>query len=467
MNISIISVTSIILRSLSLFSSFSSHFFNFSSHNIFTSWFFFFLTDGLTGERKVMKQQRFWGLLSVVLVVVGTLSERTAGSMKLVRLEEAAATEGAVCLDGSAAAYYFGAATRAQDADKWVLYFQSGGWCYKPEDCLERSRTNLGSSRGLAATITPGGILSASAKENPDFCTWNRVVLVYCDGASFAGDAAAPDVVNGTALYYRGYRNLRAVLADLAARHGLRKATQVLLTGASAGGLATVLHADQVRALLPRTVRRYKAAAMSGVFLAHANLRGEAVYEAQMRRVFAMQNASAGVAPACLAAKGAQHKHECLFAADALDHVATPVFVMNSVYDKWSLRCILTAEPVDARATQNGNCSALPGWRACISDAACTAEQLALLDRAWGDDFRATVAAHAAFARTGNGLYAYSCIDHGAEILGKWNQIAIHGVTIRAALTQWFFSDNEPAAAHTYTDCTLNGKYQCNPTCTL
>lgn len=405
--------------------------------------------------------------LCVALVVIGLLSEETVGSMKLVRLEEAARTEGAVCLDGSAAAYYLEAATVSENADKWVLYFQSGGWCYKEEDCLERSRTSLGSSRALAATISPGGILSASTKENPDFATWNRVVLVYCDGASFAGDAAAPAVVNGTALYFRGYRNVRAVVADLAARHGLGKATQVLLTGASAGGLAALLHADQVRALLPPTVRRYKAAAMSGVFLAHANLRGEAVYEAQMQRVFAMQNASAGVAARCLAAQAPGEAHRCLFGAEALGHVATPVFVMNSMYDKWSLRCILAAEPVAAQSAQNGNCSALPGWRACLSDAACTAEQLALLDSAWGDDFRATVAARpAAFARAGNGLYAYSCIDHGAEILGKWNKIAINGVTIRAALTRWFFSDNEPAAAHTYTDCFLNGKYQCNPTCT-
>lgn len=406
-------------------------------------------------------------LITTTLILLGTLNERVEGSMKLVKLEEAAKREGAVCLDGSPAAYYIEKATLSENADKWVLYFQSGGWCYKPEDCLERSRTNLGSSRDLAATISPTGILSGSAKENPDFCTWNRVVLTYCDGASFSGDAAAPAVVNGTALYYRGHRNLLAVVADLRARHGLGKATQVLLTGASAGGLAALLHADEVRALLPGTLRRYKAAAMSGVFLAHANLRGEPVYAAQMARVFAMQNASAGVAPRCLAAHTPSDAHACLFAAEALGYVESPVFVMNSVYDKWCLRCILAAAPVDAGSAQNGNCSAIPGWRACINDAACTPEQLALLDRAWGDDFRAAVAAQPAFRRAGNGLYAYSCIDHGAEILGKWNKITINGVSIREALTKWFFSEGEPAEDHTYTDCTLNGKYQCNPSCSL
>ncbi|KAK1381348.1 hypothetical protein POM88_028092 [Heracleum sosnowskyi] len=32
------------------------------------------------------------------------------------------------------------------------------------------------------------GILSNKAEENPDFYNWNRVKLLYCDGASFTGD---------------------------------------------------------------------------------------------------------------------------------------------------------------------------------------------------------------------------------------------------------------------------------------
>lgn len=45
-------------------------------------------------------------------------------------------------------------------------------------------------------------------------------------------------------IYFRGHRILDAILNALFKR-GLKEATQVLLTGCSAGGLATYLHAGR------------------------------------------------------------------------------------------------------------------------------------------------------------------------------------------------------------------------------
>eukprot|EP00966_Prymnesium_polylepis_P063037 1463027-Prymnesium_polylepis.1 len=77
---------------------------------------------------------------------------------------------------------------------------------------------------------------------NPDFCQFNRVYLKYCDGNSFSGNRADPVYVAGPTsgkspkpLYFRGRRILDAVLDTLAADYGLRTATDVLLTGCSAG----------------------------------------------------------------------------------------------------------------------------------------------------------------------------------------------------------------------------------------
>jgi O-palmitoleoyl-L-serine hydrolase len=59
-------------------------------------------------------------------------------------------------------------------------------------------------------------------------------------------------VYNNTALHMRGRRNLDAVLAYLDAVGGLlTTATDVVMTGTSAGGLATYLHADVLRRALP------------------------------------------------------------------------------------------------------------------------------------------------------------------------------------------------------------------------
>lgn len=52
-------------------------------------------------------------------------------------------------------------------------------------------------------------------------------------------------------LYFRGFRNLEAILADLVARRALKNATDLVLTGCSAGGLAAYLHADYIAALVP------------------------------------------------------------------------------------------------------------------------------------------------------------------------------------------------------------------------
>ena len=47
---------------------------------------------------------------------------------------------------------------------------------------------------------------------------------------------------------------------------GLGDAKQVLLTGTSAGGVAAMLQADNVRAMLPTTVENFKAICFAGWF---------------------------------------------------------------------------------------------------------------------------------------------------------------------------------------------------------
>ena len=56
--------------------------------------------------------------------------------------------------------------------------------------------------------------------------------------------------------YFRGKRVLDAVLDVLLTDHGLSQAEEVLLSGGSAGGLSTYLHADDVKTRLPSTVTK-------------------------------------------------------------------------------------------------------------------------------------------------------------------------------------------------------------------
>ena len=93
------------------------------------------------------------------------------------------------------------------------------------------------------------GILSNNASLNPDFYNWNRVKIRYCDGGSFTGDAVFN---NGTSLlYFKGQKIWEAIIHDLLPK-GLGKARKALLSGCSAGGLATFHHCDSFAKYLPK-----------------------------------------------------------------------------------------------------------------------------------------------------------------------------------------------------------------------
>jgi hypothetical protein len=154
-----------------------------------------------------------------------------------------------VCLDGSPGGYYFRKGLN-EGATKWIFYLEGGGWCYDEGLCVERSNTSLGSSKFWGKTASFGGLLSSHPQTNPNFYNWNLAYLKYCDGASFAGNVSSPVTYNGTTVYFRGLRILMAIFEDVLGR-GLKSATEVIITGCSAGGLATFAHIDYIRSRLP------------------------------------------------------------------------------------------------------------------------------------------------------------------------------------------------------------------------
>jgi hypothetical protein len=164
-------------------------------------------------------------------------------------MTDAAQEKGAVCLDGSPGGYYLRKGLN-EGASKWIFYLEGGGWCYNEGLCVERSNTSLGSSKFWGKTASFGGMLSSHPQTNPNFYNWNLAYLKYCDGASFAGNVSSPVTYNGTTVYFRGLRILMAIFEDVLGR-GLKSATEVIITGCSAGGLATFAHIDYIRSRLP------------------------------------------------------------------------------------------------------------------------------------------------------------------------------------------------------------------------
>ena len=373
---------------------------------------------------------------------------------------------GAFCLDGSPPGFYLRRASNALDAGRWVVYMQGGAWCDSPSSCAYRSTGHLGSSTKFAPTYPMDGVLDANASRNPTFAGWNHVLLAYCDGGSFSGDATSGlswpdphDPSRNTTLYFRGRRVLQHLLRVLSSDHGLGSAEHVLLAGGSAGGLATYLQADFVATLLPRTVTKYKAMPVSGFFLMHADRDGRSGYVESMNATFWLHNAS--VLPACAASVPVRERYRCFFANYSYAHSRTPMFAVQSVYDEYQLFAILRAGGWDAGCLNRGR----------QFSANCTTAQLtafnayaAAMLSDWGRGLTRGKA-----TRPGEGAFIESCLEHVAEQRrGPYDGYRIDGVSMREAISSWWLSDGtEPAAKHIYRPCelSLQPPHYCNPSC--
>ena len=155
------------------------------------------------------------------------------------------ATHGS-CLDGSPYCFY---ESLNASSSKWAFFFEGGGACETAEACVQRRANALGSSTNLSATtknFAVGDLVEG----------WNRVYLPYCDGSVWKGTMTKPRQVvmpppqpsapsEYTACgHFNAAATLRTMLADTAA--GFAKATHVIVSGGSAGGIGAFTHADYV-----------------------------------------------------------------------------------------------------------------------------------------------------------------------------------------------------------------------------
>jgi len=175
-------------------------------------------------------------LCVVILLLVNIIWAQQAS---LTLLTDAVTKEGAMCLDGSPAAYYFLPGT-GSGVTKWFIHHQGGGYCTSLGDCYSRSQGNLGSSKSYTPTIDlGGGYFSTNPQVNPLMYNWNMVFFPYCDGSFFQSNNETVSDYQGHKLFFRGYRNELAYYHHLAANRNLLKGTDFVIGGCSAGGLAT------------------------------------------------------------------------------------------------------------------------------------------------------------------------------------------------------------------------------------
>eukprot|EP00931_Biecheleriopsis_adriatica_P120145 TRINITY_DN95279_c0_g1_i1.p1 TRINITY_DN95279_c0_g1~~TRINITY_DN95279_c0_g1_i1.p1 ORF type:complete len:414 (+),score=81.27 TRINITY_DN95279_c0_g1_i1:133-1374(+) len=316
-----------------------------------------------------------------------------------------AAAEGpdnAKCLDGTPALYYHRKGT-GSGSNKWFLWQQGGGWCYTEGACVARSKGSLGSTKqDKNNTSLDGGYFSVDPLQNPLMYNWNAVQLRYCDGGSLSGDKATPSNVSGTLIHYRGRAILDAEIKSLLFERGMKDATDIVVSGCSAGGLATYLHCDHWADAIKKANPDTKVACMpdSGFFLDED--RGPR-YGSNMRNVHSFQESStAGLNAACVAAHTSDPE-KCIFAQWTSEHIKTPTFPLQSVYDSW----------------QTGN--VVEGGAAAATINAFGANVTSLVKKLL-------------LSQPQHGIFLDSCHHH----CGAWNGPQIDGMNSSFALKEWY-----------------------------
>ncbi|MBA0877419.1 hypothetical protein Goshw_009651 [Gossypium schwendimanii] len=343
-------------------------------------------------------------------------------------LIQGAASKGAVCLDGTPPGYHLDRGF-GSGSNSWLIQLEGGGWCNTVRSCVFRKTTRRGSSKFMEKRLNFTGILSNKAEENPDFYNWNRVKLRYCDGASFAGEGQN----EANQLYFRGQRIWSAAMEELMAK-GMQNAEQALLSGCSAGGLASILHCDEFKDLFPSTTK-VKCLSDAGLFLDATNVAGGHALRDMYRGVVTLQGVQKNLPNTCTSQ---MDPTSCFFPQNLIANIQTPLFLLNAAYDAWQVQESLIPSSADPHGS----------WRDCKMDHShCNSSQMLFLQ----GDFQVCfyfrnqmLSAINGFSMSNqNGLFINSCFAHcQSERQDTWyanDSPRIGNKAIAASVGDWFF----------------------------
>ncbi|XP_062003058.1 pectin acetylesterase 6-like isoform X2 [Rosa rugosa] len=359
--------------------------------------------------------------------------------MVALTLIDSAASKGAVCLDGTPPGYHLDRGS-GSGANSWLIQLEGGGWCNTIRNCVYRKTTRRGSSKYMEKQLPFTGILSNKPEENPDFFNWNRVKLRYCDGASFAGDSQN----EASQLNFRGQKIWLVAMEELMSK-GMQNANQALLSGCSAGGLASILHCDEFRDLFP-TSTTVKCLSDAGMFLDAIDVSGGHTLRNLYAGVVSLQEVQKNLPKTCI---NHLDPTSCFFPQNLVANVKTPMFLLNAAYDAWQLQASLAPPSADPNGL----------WNECKSNRAnCNLSQIQFLQ-----DFRnQMLSAVKDFSMSReNGLFINSCFAHcQSERQDTWfadDSPVLENQAIALSVGDWYFDRRTVKAI----DC----EYPCDSSC--
>lgn len=251
----------------------------------------------------------------------------------------------AKCLDGTQAGYYVQPTNSTAKKNKWVIYLNGGGECDTKEACMWQVSNALGSSKYFSNEVDANGWFVGSdyCSYNPDFCEWNHVYDPYCTQDLHAGQVTNPTEEDNFGLYFAGHHVFTAILDQLdRAPYNLHHAEEIILSGASAGGIGVWMNLDYL-------AKRYPRAKVTGLTVAghyfyatfyngvnHTNPGGMADFrEEAWPRSYKLYDAF--VDESCKLAYEKQGKSPaaCLLSNNSLPYIESDAFVVQAMTDRF------------------------------------------------------------------------------------------------------------------------------------
>jgi len=322
---------------------------------------------------------------------------------------------------------------------RWVIRLQGGGWCYSVDSCASRLKY---SPYWMTSTFCPpnmtdfttisgvahGGILSSNATINPNFYDANQVYVWYCSSDSMRADRPASNATGGW--HFRGLRIVQQIILDLLFNQtpSLQNATQVLLTGDSAGGVATFNNADEIGEMIklinPQVY--YRAFVDAGMFLDYPVYNSGYISFSEIAQALITFN-GVQYAPLCVI-NLPNENWKCFHLQYFQPYLITPTIYHEFRFDGANLGFDGVPAPPYSNVTTN--------WILTFG----TNMTLQLLNLA--------------------AFFSPACTLHEVIDSNYFNDIIVQGTTFAPVLGNWFLNGNKPV--HLTDSCQT---IECNPTC--
>ncbi|XP_078619263.1 uncharacterized protein LOC144886502 [Branchiostoma floridae x Branchiostoma japonicum] len=222
------------------------------------------------------------------------------------------------------------------------------------------------------------------------------------------------DVVkhNDKSLYFRGRRNLNALIVHLL-QAGLGEADRLILGGSSAGAIGTYVGADDVTVRLPSSID-VKIVPDSGMFMDLPDKDGVYWFNDTLAAAIELHNATSSANKACREARPQDEQWKCAFPENLVPYEPRPLFMLNYLYDKVALMDIL-------RTT-------------CYPDQ-CQGKDLAAVQ-----NYRTTLLKVAQTElREKDGAFLITCFAHVMNNDVSWARLTVNNKTVRQAVGDWYF----------------------------